>query len=223
MKTNMLITWGFVLLFPLLAAAQDVPSQGSEPAWNARPRFEIIASAGLGHPFRFEDKGLGNHFNFGVGAEVSVWRGLRIGGEMNRTFGLSASPAKCGVVSAGPGHEPYPCVGTARNGLGSLTAGSITAAYFFGEGKVQPYVLGGISVMSATQYTSMSMVHGDYVELREREWSSTGIGPTVGVGLRASINKRFSLRPEVRFSDGTSLSGLNLSQWRLSVGVAYGW
>lgn len=223
MKINILAVLGVGLLLPILAAAQSTSSKDAEPGWTARPRFEIIASAGLGHPFRFADKGFGNHFNFGVGAEVTIWRGLRIGGEINRTFGLSATPVECGAILAGPGQEPLPCVGTARNGLGSLTGGSITGAYFFGEERVQPYVLGGLSIMSGTQYTSMSIVHGDYVEFREREWSSTGIGLTVGAGLRASINKHFSIRPEVRFSDGTAVSSLNMSQWRLSVGVAYGW
>lgn len=223
MNTNMLIVSGIVLLFPLIAEAQNTPSQPAEPDWNARPRFEIIASAGLGHPFRFEDKGFGNHFNFGAGGEVSVWRGLRVGGEINRTFGLSPGPVSCGSILAGPGQEPLPCTGTARNGLSSLTGGSITAAYFFGKGRVQPYIIGGLSVLSATQHTSMAMVYRDHVVYSERESSSTGIGPTVGAGVRASINRHFSIRPEVRFSDGTSLSSLNLSQWRLSVGVAYGW
>ncbi len=223
MKTNMLIVSGIVLLFPLIAAAQSTPSEDAEPGWNARPRFEIIASVGLGHPFRFEDKGFGNHLNFGVGGEVSIWRGLRVGGEINTTFGLSPSPVECGSILAGPGQEPLPCTGTARNGLSSLTGGSITAAYFFGEGRVQPYVIGGLSILSATQHTSMAIVHRDHVEYSEREWSSTGMGPTMGAGLRASINRHLSIRPEVRFSDGSLRSGLNLSQWRLSVGVACGW
>ena len=60
MKTNMLGALGLMLLFPLIAATQSTPSQDAEPGWNTRSKFEIIASAGLGHPFRFEDKGFGN-------------------------------------------------------------------------------------------------------------------------------------------------------------------
>jgi hypothetical protein len=93
----------------------------------------------------------------------------------------------------------------------------------FGEKRIQPYVLSGISILSAKQHTSMSTVHNNYVELSDREWSSTGIGPALGAGLRASPRRHFSIRPEVRFSDGTALSSLNLSQWRVSVVVAYGW
>jgi opacity protein-like surface antigen len=222
MKTNILVALCVAFLFPSLAAAQSTMSQDSENSWTARPGFEIIASVAMAHPFRFGDRGFGNHLNFGMGAEVSVWRGLRIGGEMNRTFGLSPSPVECGAIFAGP-DQPLPCIGTARSGLGSATAGSITAAYFFGEGRVQPYLLGGVSIMNAKQHTSISIVHKDYVEFRENAWSSTGIGPTFGAGLRASINRYLSIRPEVRFSDGTSLSSLNLSQWRISVGAAYGW
>lgn len=222
MKANILVLLCFELLFPLLAGAQSTLSQDFEHAWTARPKIEVIASVAMAHPFRFEDQGFGNHFNFGVGAEMSVWRGLRIGGEMNRTFGLSPSPVKCGAILAGP-DQPLPCVGIARTGLSSATAGSFTAAYFFGEERIQPYLLGGISILNAKEHTSVSIVHKDYVELMENTWSSTGIGPTLGAGLRASINQHLSIRPEVRFSDGTSLSSVNLSQWRISVGAAYAW
>ncbi len=181
MKTNILVAFGVGLLFPPLTAAQGTLSQDSEHAWTARPRFEVIAGAAMAHPFRFEDRGFGNHFNFGVGAEVSVWRGLRIGGEMNRTFGLSPSPVKCGAILAGPG-QPLPCVGTARTGLSSATAGSFTAAYFFGEGRMQPYLLGGISILNGKEHTSVSIVQKDYVELREYVRSSTGIGPNIRRG-----------------------------------------
>lgn len=222
MKAGYLFGLCLVLFYPLLADAQGVPSQDSEQAWTARPKIEVTASIAMAHPFRFRDHGFGNHFNFGVGTEFSIWRGLRIGGEMNRTFGLSPSPAKCGAILAGPA-RPLPCIGTAGNGLSSVTAGSFTAAYFFGEGRVQPYLLGGISILNAKGHTSVSIVHEDYVEFREESRSATGIGPTFGAGLRASINRRISIRPEVRFSDGTSLSSLNLSQWRISIGAAYGW
>jgi hypothetical protein len=52
--------------------------------------------------------------------------------------------------------------------------------------------------------------------------SFTGIGPTFGAGLRASIARLLPIRPEVRFSDDTSVPDLYLSQWRVSVGAAYG-
>jgi opacity protein-like surface antigen len=222
MNTRRLAALSAVLFFPALAAAQDAQSGNPEPAWTARPKFEIVASVAMGHVFRFEDQGFGNHLNFGVGVELPIWRKLRVGAEINRTFGLSPSPVKCGAILISP-DQPLPCVGIARQGVSSATAGSLTAAYFFGEGRIQPYLLGGVSILSAREYRAISIVHQDFVEFSENEMSSTGIGPTMGAGLRASINRHLSIRPEIRFSDGTALSSLNLSQWRISVGAAYGW
>jgi len=210
------------LLLSSLIAAQSAQSQGNELSRTARPKFEIVASGALGHVFRFDDRGFGNNPNFGVGIEVPVWQRLRIGAEINRTFGFEPTPVKCGSVLFATG-QPMPCVGSAREGVSSATAGSFTAAYFFGERRVQPYLVGGISILGAKEFRSTSIVHQDFVEFSENETSSTGIGPTFGVGLRASFNRHFSIRPEIRFADGTAQSTLNLSQWRLSIGAAYGW
>jgi len=210
------------VLFSALAAAQERIPGDSESRWDARPKLEIVAGIAMGHLFRFDDEGFGNHLNFGVGVEFPVWGKLRIGADINRTFGLSPKPAECGAILSSPG-EPMPCFGTAREGVASAAAGSVTVSYFFGEGRIQPYLVGGISIMGASEYRSTSIVHDDYVEFQENRVSSTGIGPTIGAGLRASINRHLSIRPEIRFSDATALSSLNLSQWRLSVGFAYAW
>jgi opacity protein-like surface antigen len=210
------------LLISAFATARNALSQNRNSPDNVRPKFEIIASVAMGHVFRYEDRGFGNHFNFGAGVEVPVWRNLRVGAEINRTFGLSPSMAKCGAILSGPG-QPLPCVGTARQGVSSATAGSLTGAYFFGAGRIQPYLVGGLSILSATEYGATSIVHQDYVEFIEGKSHSTGIGPTLGAGLRISINRHFAVRPEIRFSDGTALSSLNLSQWRISAGAAYAW
>jgi opacity protein-like surface antigen len=221
MKTKGLpIVWFAALLISGFAVTRNAQSQDRKPQENAWPKFEIIASVAMGHVFRYEDQGFGNHFNFGAGVEVPVWRQLRIGTEINRTFGLSPTMAKCGAILNSP-DQPLPCVGTARQGVSSATAGSLTAAYFFGSGRTQPYIVGGVSVLSATELSVSSVVHPDYVEFVEHKSHSTGIGPTLGAGLRVSINRHFSVRPEIRFSDGTAVSSLNLSQWRLSVGAAY--
>jgi opacity protein-like surface antigen len=223
MKTNGLPVVLFAaLLISAFAAARNAQSQNRNSPDKAQPKFEIIASVALGHVFRFEDQGFGNHFNFGAGIEVPVWRKLRVGAEINRTFGLSPTMAKCGAILSAP-DQPLPCVGTARQGVSSATAGSLTAAYFFGTGRTQPYIVGGLSILSATEFGATSVIHQDYVEFIEGKSHSTGIGPTLGAGLRISINRHFSIRPEIRFSDGTALSSLNLSQWRISAGAAYAW
>ena len=210
MRMPIRIAFGLAFLSPALAAAQD------------KPKFEVIASAAMGHVFRFEDQGFGNHPNFGLGVELPVWRKLRFGAEINRTFGLTPRPARCGSI-LNDQRQPLPCIGTARTGVSAAMAGSLAAFYYFGNGRIQPYLLGGISFMKATEYQASSFVRRDIVEFQESKSSSAGIGPTLGAGLRASITRRLSIRPEIRFSDGTSLSSLNLSQWRISLGPGYGW
>jgi opacity protein-like surface antigen len=222
MNKGNLIALSVGLFFPALAAAQVASQQNPDLKWMARPKFEIVASVAMGHVFRFEDQGFGNHPNFGAAVELPVWRKLRFGVEMNRTFGLSPSTAKCGGILDSQ-RQPLPCVGTARKGVSEATAASFTASYFFGEGRIQPYLVGGLSILRAGEYRSSSIVHQGFVEFSESKLSSTGIGPTLGAGLRASISRHLSIRPEIRFSDGTALSYLNLSQWRISAGVAYGW
>jgi|WetSurSiteA1Bulk_404760.scaffolds.fasta_scaffold02902_4 opacity protein-like surface antigen len=223
MNTNRLPVVLFAaLLISAFAAVRNGQSQDRSSPDKNLPKFEIIASVAMAHVFRFEDQGFGNHFNFGAGIEVPVWRKLRIGAEINRTFGLSPRIAKCGAILSAP-DQPLPCVGTARQGVSSATAGSLTAAYFFCTGRTQPYIVGGLSILSATEFGATSVVHQDYVEFIEGKSHSTGIGPTLGAGLRVSINRHFSVRPEIRFSDGTALSSLNLSQWRISAGAAYAW
>jgi opacity protein-like surface antigen len=222
MSIQRLVALGVALLLPSLAAAQNAQSQDKEQSWNSRPGFEVVASVAMGHVFRFEGKGFGNHTNFGVGIEAPVWHKLRIGAEINRTFGFEPTTAKCRSISFTP-DQPIPCTGIAREGVSSATAGSITASYFFGEGRVQPYLVGGLSILGAKEFRSTSIIHPGVVEFRENEISSTGIGPTFGAGLRISANRHISIRPEVRFADGTSRSALNLSQWRFSMGAAYGW
>jgi opacity protein-like surface antigen len=201
---------------------QDSAAQEASPG-NVNPRFEMVAAVGLGHPFRVEDQGYGNGVNFGVGFDLLVWKRLRAGAEANRTFGLSPSPVPCGGISYGPGLPALPCVGSARSGVISLTAASLTASYSWNQGRVQPYVLGGMNIQRPTLVSSIPRVRPDRVELEERISSDTGIGLTVGMGLRTALTDHLSIRPEIRFSDGTALSAANLSLLRLSVGVGYGW
>jgi hypothetical protein len=188
-----------------------------------RPKAEVFGSIAAGHVFRFDDRGYGNHFNFGAGANVAIWRGLRAGAEVNRTFGLDPTPAKCGSISNGPNLPPLPCVGSAREGVASATAASFTAEYLFGQGRVQPYLVGGLSIMLTEEFGSISIVKPNYVEFEEWSSKDTGIGPTFGAGLRIEANRRLSIRPELRVLDATALSRSNLSQLRVSLGVGYAW
>lgn len=152
---------------------------------------------------------------------MPVWRGLRVGAEVNRTFGLSPTPVKCGAIYPAPGQPAYPCTGSARAGVGEATAASFTAAYFFGARRVQTYILGGIGILRTREYTATSIIRTNYVEFQEDSNSDTGAGVTLGLGLRAAVTRRLSVRPELRFSDGTALSSANFSQLRLSLGLGY--
>jgi hypothetical protein len=77
--------------------------------------------------------------------------------------------------------------------------------------------------MWTKEFNSMAIARGDVVELRELTSESTGVGPNFGIGLRASLTRRLSIRPEMRLYDATALSPANLSQLRLSVGIGYAW
>ncbi len=219
---NRTLTGSFALLLSFLFGTSH-PVLPQEPRPHVRPRIEIITSVGAGRVFRFEDRGYGSHLNTGAGVEVSIWRGLRGGAEVNKTFGLMPSPTLCGAISSGPGQSALPCVGSAREGVASATAASLTAAYFFGARRAQPYIVGGISMLRTTEFQSTAIVRPDHVEFQEHSSTDTGFGPTIGIGLRASVTRRLSVRSELRLSDGTAMSGANLSILRISAGIGYGW
>jgi hypothetical protein len=147
MYRERLCVFAAAILMPFIAVAREEAQEPSQAGSNPKPKIEIVAGIAVGHPFRFDDQGFGNGVNFGAGVEIPAWRGLRFGAEMNRTFGLSPSPAPCWGISLGPGQPPLPCVGTAHYGVSAATAASFAAAYFFGHGRVQPYIVGGLSML----------------------------------------------------------------------------
>ena len=223
MNVWMLLGFGALLVSPALFAGQSAQQDEPNSAWNPRPKIEIVGSVAVGHVFRFLDRGFGTQLNAGIGAEVAIWRGLRAGAEINHMFGLEPGPVQCGSMYPAPGQPAFPCTGSARAGVGAATAASFTAAYHFGNGRIQPYVLGGMSMLRTQEYSATYMVHTDHVDILENSSTDTGIGMTFGAGLRASVSRRLSIRPEFRISDGTALSSANLSQYRLSVGIGYAW
>lgn len=212
-----------LLLCRSIAAGQISAPQESKRDWTFKPKFEMIASVAVSHVFRVEDKGFGTEANAGLGVEVPVWRGLRAAAEVDHTFGLYPIDAKCGSISPGLGLPAYPCTGSARVGVETFTAASFTAGWYLGNRRVQPYVFGGLSVLRSKEYDSVSIVHADHVELSEIQSHDTGVGLTLGAGLRASVTPRISIRPEFRLADGTARSTANLSQFRFSLGLGYAW
>lgn len=223
MGMRVILGFGAWLLSPALGAGQSQQQEKPKAAWSSRPRVEVIASVAVGHVSRFNDRGFGTEANTGAGVEVAIWRGLRGGAEVNRTFGLSPTPAKCGFIYLAPGQPALPCTGSAREGVSAATAASVTAAYFFGISRMQPYVFGGISMLRTHQFTATYIVRTDHVELQETSSRDTGTGMTFGIGMRASVTRRLCIRPEFRSSDGSAMSRHNLSQMWLSLGLGYGW
>jgi opacity protein-like surface antigen len=221
MNGKQLLALFVLILIPAPATSQSATPQ--EPVWKSRPKVEIIASVAVAHVFRFEDRGYGTKVNAGAGIEVPIWRGLRAGAEVNTTFGLSPGVVACGGIYPSPGQPAYPCTGFARDGVGAATEASFTAGYFFGNHRLQPYVLGGVSLLRTEQYSAAYLVRSDHIELLETATNTTGVGMTLGAGLRIAVTRHLSIRPEFRYSDGTGLSNANLSQTRLSLGMGYSW
>ena len=205
------------LLLPTVCAAQ-VPARPLEP-----PRVEVVGDVALGRVFRFEDRAFGNHLNLGAGVSVQVWRRLYAGAGIDRTLGLTPAPVRCGTISLGPGQAPLPCVGTAREGPSAVTVMSVTALYYFTAGRVQPFVTGGVSILSSTEFASLALVQQDVVRYSEMTLRDTGAGLALGGGLRIAVTPALSVRTEMRLATGAAMSRSNLSRFRLSTGVGYGW
>jgi opacity protein-like surface antigen len=222
MDFGKLVVFGTMFLFPPAAAAQSSHDMNHREAMYLHTKIEITGGISAAHVFRFEDRGFGTRANLGIGMEVPVWKKLRLGAEVNRTFGLMPNPVQCGAVAAVPG-EPLPCTGFAREGVSAATAASFTAAYYFGNGRVQPYLLGGMSILWTRSVTATTIVYPDRAELTESALRDIGAGPTIGAGVRIAIARHLSIRPEFRLSDGTALSSANLSQARLGLSLGYAW
>ncbi len=205
------------VLLPAVCPAQ-VPSQ---PVGMARA--DVVASVALGRVFRVEDRAFGNHVNLGAGVNVRLWRRLYAGVDVDRTLGLTPAPISCGAISAGPGQAALPCVGSAHEGPSKVTVASVIALYYLAAGRVQPFVTGGISILRSEEVRSLAVVEQDVVRHTEFAVRDTGAGLTVGGGFRVVVTPALSVRTEVRLANGTAMAASNLSQFRLSTGVGYGW
>ncbi len=223
MNGKIIIGFAVLVVSPALIASQSSVPQEPRSDWISQPKVELIASVAVGHVFRFDDRGYGTKPNLGIGIELPVRRGLRVGAEINRTFGLSPGAAECGSIYPAPDQPAYPCTGSAREGVDAATAASFTAGYYFGNARIQPYLLGGVGFLRTRQYSATYVVRTDHVELQENSASDTGAGITLGIGLRIAVARRLSVRPEFRFYDGTALSRVNMSKIRFSAGLGYSW
>jgi hypothetical protein len=197
---------------PGAASAQTNPSA----TWTR----EVSAAFGLGHVFRYEDQTFGDRPNIS-GAVAIVYRArLGVELEVNRTLGLSPSPAPCGIAIDA---RPAACVGRTHNGVRSATVASVLARYQFTRQRVRPYVTAGLGVLRSTSVWSSGVVEGNQVILTETEMTDVGFGPDLGAGIRVEITRSASIRPEVRWLEASFGSRLNLAVTRLSVRAVYFW
>lgn len=199
----------------LLVAATVVPTVAAAQT----PRMgDVTVSLGADRVSRFEDRSFGTVASPGVGFEYRPVKPLALGVDVHRAAGLDVVPYACrppaGVLCAGGG----------RNGVLETTTTSVTAAWYgTSNPRVQPYVLGGLSVVRSRSVNTFTVARAELWTVSEQEYADTGLGPTAGVGVRFLVSKRFVIKPEWRLAGGTALGRANLSVMRTSVAVGYAW
>ena len=195
----------------VLAAVLRLASPASaQSAWTA----EISVAAGLGHVFRWEDQAFGDRFNAGGGIAIAHRSGWAFEWHADRTFGLEPREAPCGLVH-------IRCVGAAREGPSKMDVMSLSIRRYFGNGRLQPFLTGGLGVMRSRSFHSVTQIQGPMAMMSEFESRDTGFGPDLGAGLRFRIAPSWSLETEVRWLDAPWLSRQNLAVTRLLTGVTY--
>jgi opacity protein-like surface antigen len=177
---------------------------------------EVFVAIANGHLFRAGDNPIGSGPNFGTGIGLRHHSGLGFGVEVNRTLGLSAKAAPCGIVN-------IPCEGSARQGVTGATIVSVNARYEFTRRRVRPYVTGGAGALRAEGFSAMLQVSEQRAVFIEEQWRDTGFAMNFGGGVRIGLSRWLSLQPELRVYNATALSRANLSMLRPSVVLAFSW
>jgi opacity protein-like surface antigen len=177
---------------------------------------EVFVAVANGHLFRVGDNPVGSGPNLGTGIGLRHRSGLGVDVEVNRTLGLSAKPAACGVVN-------IPCEGSAREGVTGVTIFSVNVRYEFTRARVRPYVTGGVGAIRSKGFSAALSISEQRAVFSEQQWQDTGFAGNFGGGVRIGLSRRLSLRPELRVYNGVALSRANLSMFRPSVVLAYSW
>jgi hypothetical protein len=175
---------------------------------------EITLSAGLGHVFRWEDQTFGDRFNAGAAVAMVHRSGWAFEWHADRTFGLEPRQTPCAFVNIA-------CFGIAHEGPTKMTVMSLNVRRYFGDGRLQPYLSGGLGVMWSHSLHSQTHVRGPVAAILESASDDRGFGPDLGGGLRVRIARSWSVETDVRWLDAPWLSGENLAVTRLLVGATY--
>lgn len=111
--------------------------------------------------------------------------------------------------------------GVAREGIQDLTIGSAKVQYFLRQGRVQPYLGGGLMIYQLSQLDAdvRTPFRGGgqrfVVEALSRRRS---VGVVAEAGARVQITSRLAVLPDITFYRAN-----DIEQWRGSLGVGYRW
>ena len=201
------ITRGLTVL-----ALTAMPSAAAAQSGSWTP--EISLSAGLGHVFRWDDETFGDRIAAGVGVAMVHTSDWAFEWHVDRTFGLEPKQAPCGLVNV-------TCIGIAHYGPTEMAVMSMSVRRYFGAGRVQPYLTGGLGVMWSRSLHSVTQVRGSIATNTEFASSDRGFGPDLGAGMRLRLARSWSVETEVRWLDAPWLSRQNLAVTRLLAGATY--
>lgn len=199
---------------PLLAALATIAVPAISAAQSRSWTPEISIATGLGHVFRWEDQTYGDRINAGAGVAIAHRSGWAFEWHADRTFGLEPRLAPCGTVHA-------TCVGMAHEGPDKMAVMSFNVRRYFGNGRVRPFLTGGLGAMWSRSLHSVTHVRGSIATISEFASSDRGIGPDLGAGLRIRVAPSWSIDTEVRWLDAPWLSRQNLAVTRLLAGATY--
>jgi opacity protein-like surface antigen len=195
----------------VVATAAIASGASAQPAsWTP----EISLGAGLGHVFRWEDQTFGDRITAGGGVAMAHRSGWAFEWHADRTFGLRPKLAPCGLVNV-------TCVGLAHYGPTRMAVMSMNVRRSFGDGRLQPYLTGGLGAMWSRSLHSVTQVRGSITTNSEFASNDRGFGPDLGAGLRMRVARAWSLEAEVRWLDAPWLSRQNLAVTRLLTGATY--
>ena len=193
-------------------AMAAIPSVATAQSGSWTP--EISLGAGLGHVFRWEDQTFGDRIAAGGGVAIVHISGWAFEWHVDSTFGLEPKQTPCGLVNV-------TCIGVAHDGPTSIAVMSMNVRRYFGDGRLQPYLTGGLGVMWSRSLHSVTQVRGVIATSTEFASNDRGFGPDLGAGLRFRIARSWSLEAEVRWLDAPWLSRQNLAVTRLLAAATY--
>jgi opacity protein-like surface antigen len=161
-----------------------------------------------------EDQTYGNRVNAGAAVAIAHRSGWAFEWHADRTFNLEPPRAPCGLVNV-------TCIGVAHDGPTKMVVTSLNVRRYFGAGRTQPFLTGGVGVMWSRSLHSVTHVRGSTATISEFATSARGFGPDLGAGVRIRLAPSWSMETAVRWLDAPWLSRHNLAVTRVLTGAVY--